>query len=845
MSDPPLPPPSPWAPPGHDSSTVATPTEQPGSGLQVPQLSAAGWLATAGTSLLLVASVIVVASNWAAIDPAVRFAGLVASLVAVYFAAEAGRRRLPTTSRALAALAALLTAPVGVAAAATLSQPWPVCTLVGGLAALGAAHVQAYRWHLPVLTAATVAVFGLAAVGASALTSVPVIVFGAAGSVAALAFGAPRRGVALAATVGLSPLVTGLAALGFGAGTLGRLGMTAEQLAWAAPLSCTAAAVVIAMVAQRRNNAPLAIVAVGTFLAGVTAGFIAGNVSAALWRSIPALAVLVAEAVGATTSESIWRRIGRRVSLVVVAPLGAVAAVLPLWALIEDTFGGVDTSTALPAALTALALFATAFGTGRRVDRERWTTGALVASVGAAFAAVVFAGASVLAATAIVMLGWALVSALTPWRTWDVTTAVLMSWVVLAMAVDEQGPAWSRAALLTVAAMASIVSVSFTRRRDEGLRLIAAAAVFGITGGELIESMFEGATTASPGTIVFAALIALGVSLRPERSILPLVAVSLVGLPVVADRPDTAPSIVLAGLIALAFAGSSRRVNDPRSHLAAGLATLTGALVLATIGVDAGTAAMTGVLVGTALSGIAVVDRRALPALTAGLASTILAAHASTLASPVFTSIALMALGAQLALAGRLWKGRLAALPGSAVAALALVSTWWTTGTNDWAIASIAPYGASGVDLVVGVLGAGLLVLGVVVRRRQPITSWLAYGPGLALAGTWLLASQLERGTDWATLGALTLGIVALGIGGARRLGAPLVAGTLLVVGTIALSAGPRLASAPTWSWIAVGGVGLLLVAAFVEQSERPLLPNGRRRDGPTSMLEQFCKEFR
>ncbi|HSP29845.1 MAG TPA: DUF2157 domain-containing protein, partial [Ilumatobacteraceae bacterium] len=133
---PPPSPPAPWGPPGHGPSNAATATQPSGPDRQVPQLSAAGWLATTGTSLLLVASVIVVASNWAAIDPSVRFAGLVASLVGVYFAAEAGRRLLPTTSRALAALAALLTAPVGVAAAATLSQPWPVCTLVGGLAAL-------------------------------------------------------------------------------------------------------------------------------------------------------------------------------------------------------------------------------------------------------------------------------------------------------------------------------------------------------------------------------------------------------------------------------------------------------------------------------------------------------------------------------------------------------------------------------------------------------------------------------------------------------------------------------------------------------------------------------------
>jgi hypothetical protein len=845
MSDSPLPPPPPWAPPEQDHSTAPAPAQHQRPGLQLPPLSPAGWLATAGTSLLLVASVIVVAGNWAAIDPRIRLAGLVASLVAVYFAAEAGRRLLPTTSRALAALAALLTAPVGVAASATLSQPWPVCTLVGGLAALGATHVQSRRWHVPALTAATVAAFSLAAVGASALTSVPVIIIGAAGSAVGLALGAPRRSVGLAVAVGCSPVATGLAAIGVGPGTLGRLGLTADQLAWTAPLSCTVAAAVIAVVARRHDNAPLAVVAIGTFSAGVSAGFIAGNVSGAAWWSIPAVAVLVGEAVGARTDDSIWRRIGRRVALVVVAPMGAVAAALPLWALVDVSFGSTATSTAVPAGLTALALFATAFGTGQRLAGERWATASLVAGVGAVFAAVVFSGLSVLIAAGVVMAGWALLSVVTPWRAWDLSTGLLMSWVVLAVAVDEHGPASSRLALLVLAAAASMLSVSITRRRDEGLRLVALAAVYGVAGGQLIASTFDGAASASPGSMVFAALIAVGVSLRPDVTVVPLVTVSLIGVSMVAERPDSVPSIVISALVAFAFAGSSRRVGDVRSHVAAGLAAVTCGLIVAAIGLDPGTATMAGAVAGAALSGIAVVDRRARPALTAGVTASVLATHASTFAGPAFTSIAVMAVGAQSALVGGLWKGRTAALPGVVVAVFALLSTWWTTGTNDWAITSLAPYGASGEDIVVGVLAAVLVTAGAVVRRTQAITSWLAYGPGLALAGTWLLATQLEPGTDWATFGALTLGVVALGFGGTRRLGAPLVAGTLMVAGTILLSAGPRLASAPTWSWIAVGGVGLLVVAALVERSERPLLPTGGRRDGPTSMLEQFCRDFR
>ena len=177
---------------------------------RISRLSAAGWLAATGASLLLVASIIVVAGNWESIDPVVRFSGLVAALLGVYFAAEAGRRRFPTTSTSLATLAACLTAPVGVAAAATLGQPWSVCTLVGGVAALVATEVQSRRWNVAPLKAATVVAFGLAAVGLvgadrrsrcrSSVRPAP--------SLASL-LGSTRRTLTLAVAVGVSPLLVG------------------------------------------------------------------------------------------------------------------------------------------------------------------------------------------------------------------------------------------------------------------------------------------------------------------------------------------------------------------------------------------------------------------------------------------------------------------------------------------------------------------------------------------------------------------------------------------------------------------------------------------------------------
>ena len=136
-----------------------------------------------------------------------------------------------------------------------------------------------------------------------------------------------------------------------------------------------------------------------------------------------------------------------------------------------------------------------------------------------------------------------------------------------------------------------------------------------------------------------------------------------------------------------------------------------------------------------------------------------------------------------------------------------------------------------------------MILAGAAIRATLRPSTWLAYSPGLGTAFAWFLMSQPDVDGDWATLAALSAGVVSVGVGGVRKLGAPLVLGTVALVGTLLISAGPRLAEAPTWAWIAIGGVTLLAVAALVERSERPLLPLGGARDGE-SLVETFCQEF-
>ena len=797
------------------------------------------------------ASIIVVAGNWQSIDPIVRFSGLVSALLAIYFAAEAGRRRFPTTSTSLATLAACLTAPVGIAAAATLSQPWTVCTLVGGLAALVATEVQSRRWDVAPLKAATVVAFGLAAVGAAALTSIPAPVIGAIGAASALLLGSRRRTLALAVTVGASPVLVALADADIGTGTLARIGATGDALVWSAPLSCAIAAFVIGVIAHRSQNAPLAVTSLAVLGSGLVTSLVSGEVGAVVWFCVPAIVLLAAESMAAARTESVWRQFARTAAEPVGGILGAAALASPFVALaVRWGVSASDVASSrwyIPLALWAVALIAVNAGSARRSGGSRGSV-APIAAAAAALAALAMAGAPMWTTAIAALVGWIAISVVTPWSSWDATTASLATWVVLAAFVDEGRDAFWLAAIVA-AGIATVVSCSVVGRKDAGFRTIVAAAIAALCATAIADGVADQARWSPDqlGTLLFIFLIAIGVGIRPERSLWPLGIAGYVTVVVITDNStsviDWFPVAVVA-LFAAAVAGTSRSLTDSRAHVAAATATVAGGLALVAAGVDFGTSTVAASLVGIGLSGLAALDRRLVAGQTAGLVASIVAVVMSDSASPIFVSIAYAVLGAQIVAIGIATSRRWAVPIGAMLTGGATISLWWTTGTNQWVIDAIAPYGADGSDVALATVTAALLVGGWLLRRTVPVSSWLAYSPGLGMAGTWLIATQLEAGTDWATFGALIVGTVALAVGGVRRLGAPLVLGTIMVTATILVSAGERLAATPTWAWIAVGGVGLLVIAALIERSERPLLPRGRRSNGQQSVVEQFCDEF-
>lgn len=124
-------------------------------------------------------------------------------------------------------------------------------------------------------------------------------------------------------------------------------------------------------------------------------------------------------------------------------------------------------------------------------------------------------------------------------------------------------------------------------------------------------------------------------------------------------------------------------------------------------------------------------------------------------------------------------------------------------------------------DAGVGAAAVTWTTLAAVARRRNRRwssgSSWPAYGPPIAFSGLYLLATNADTGQAWRVALALGIGVASVAVGGVWRLGAPLLVGTALLAATVIVGWGAQLAALPVWSWIAFGGLGLLVLAALID----------------------------
>ncbi len=861
---------------------------------------------------MLVAALVLVVDAWNEIRPEIKLLGLVTCNVAVAVAASAARRRYGAVARVLAHLAATLAVPAGVAAAATGHARWPVAICLGGAVGVVSCVATQDRWRAPWLVPAAEASAVLALAGVAALTNLPLGVLVAALALArlgaalladdasacafvtdALSVGSGRSGAArLALVAAAMPSMAMLGRVGIGPGTMVRLGARGEALAWAAPVAGTAAALVLAMVAWRHRSTILLPASLGSLLVGLAMAIPDGVEGGWWWSALPALTVLLcvamAEAQGAdarrgsaadlhpTALEAmgggplpLWHRlpVGLRSGVCAALLMAGVAFPVLIGSLLWQRPG--SSGAALSLGLWAAALLAA--GLPGRLQGW-WIPVGLVFRAQALMVLVAFAGAvlgsdvaQVLAAAAVAVV-LALLHGFTQTRLTQrpwfgllaeqvaavATTLLLLIWLRLRSDLDPAP--WVSLTVLGVVTLTVAVGGAVRHRSSEGPSIVGAMR---------------------------------GVS-RPETLIDHLVAV-LAGLTLALVWPAgsdlvTAIAGLSAGIVVLASGWYRHSVAAVLPALGLALAQYSGLSLEQSLQLC--------LVVAVALTGVAAVLGRWNPMLSAALAASGTVLVGALEHHPVLASLAGALLGAQLFWCG--WHRSWAAVRwfGAALFGLSAASMPVTTGLWPWLVEVLDARGVTDTDLSAGVLTIGMLAAGATLQYRQDrshtsqdhtdpdhtdpnhtdpnhtdqdhtgqhavgawvLSSWATLAPGLVLGGLYVLSTQAARPQDGRLAVGLALGVAAVAAGGRWRLAAPLLLGSALLVAVVVQAAGERLASLPAWSWLAVGGVSLLLVGLSIERRSVRTKPGPGGGDmtgaeftppGDRRLLAALCHDLR
>jgi hypothetical protein len=273
----------------------------------------------------------------------------------------------------------------------------------------------------------------------------------------------------------------------------------------------------------------------------------------------------------------------------------------------------------------------------------------------------------------------------------------------------------------------------------------------------------------------------------------------------------------LASLTSIALVVDAARLGRPRIVAVAVpvLLQALGAIVL----VAGGDVELVGlVLAGSALVGIgaaAVAPRAWLPA---GIVTAVVAGPASWVLTgprPLFRASVLIGVGLTVAALGA-W--RRAALVAHAGGALAVIGVWQV----------LALYEVTATDLWVLPVALQLWVAGSVARRRGA-SSWISDVPPLLLITVPAIGERLVGGPAWHALLAGGVAVIAIVIGGARRLGGPLFVGGAVLVVVVAVELLVVVVDVPTWVWLAIGGTTLIAVAVAIERAGINPIELGRR----------------
>jgi hypothetical protein len=845
----PLPPPT-LLPPLQCRPTHSTPPPPPPSGPEPPKAdepAVAMWLAVLGSGLVATAALIVGFAGRDTLGAAGPAAGLSGAAAATLFSSRRLRAAAPTVADVLAHLSRLVAA-VAVAAGSAAVLPWPWVTAVFGVT-VGIATVGwtlGGRWARGVLhTLATGSV--LVTVAATTVLPLgPLVAFAAL----ALILAPPRRwrdGCETASVLlGLVALAAPLGGLPgqwrVGPGTLARLGLRGEVLAWSAPIAALVGGAAVILWSYRRRQPVLIPIA----FAGITANFLVAIGSGEWPRWLPTIGLAVVfvavQAVAAVlATDPFWRR-----SLVPAARAIALAAlpVVAIWAIGTSTTVALDGGDVLAA--IAPVLLAVGFALVPAIPLERVVTSS---ASGAMLLVATFVATASLTSTALIAVG--LLAFSVAGRPSSPPTSIC---AVTAWGLSFGAQLTSAPVLPTALSGATLVLIGFAIGRRAAAGYVLAIVVGAIASGmaAFVPAGSEAllAAAIAGGGLAATALVAARRSDMATALVIPGQLCALAVLDFLGESDATgvlvrghAGTAAAAGA-AVAAIGAAGWWRGERwaGHLAACGAAWAVAVAGVALGAPLPWVVGGALLIGVALAGAAfsrprygVVDTAAMAMLFSAFVLGV-----SPDAGPVTLAwSAMVALGSVVTLHGLSRLDAVLTSAGAVLTTLSAGSLMHVAGGDRWVVELAARAGMSPADMATAAVVLLLAGAGAALARlRRATSSWWTWGPAAFVTASYLLVTiAASPHPDVRLLVALTVGVLLVVAGAWRRVAAPLVIGTLTVTGSIGLASLTTLRSLPAWVWMAVGGAALLAVAALLER-------RGRGGDA-THAVKQVLTTFR
>jgi hypothetical protein len=767
----------------------------------------ATWVAATGAFLLLAAAAVFIAVRWDTLPEAAKLA-LVGALTGGFLASgRALRRTLPATGDVLFHLGAFLL-PIDTAGFnLRLQLGWRALLLAEGVVSVFGIGGLAAATGSVVLGWAAAAGMVVLAGGIAATTFVPAPLVLALAAIAALIAKRPRLAVGWATVAGLAPL------LGFATDEFGLGGV------WVLA-SGAIAAVVLGREAKCTNDMTLVALAGLSLTTGALVSFVSAEPSGMAWMlCLPSVFVLIEVVAMLVKADPFWGRPGHIVGFAteLVATLALpVAAVFVLIAPIVEE--GLDLFSDEPGwqpnlkGGVAFGLLATGWVLAAWRRRNTFVTGwtATFAASAAVAGVVVGTASTTMGAAAVVAVAALLVVAGGVMPTLLAAVAALWAPVVV-------GAEHPTAALPIGLAAAFVLCVSATRWK--GATATALASVAAVV---ILESVgFGQATVELPVALILAVFAVWGLAALldlasgPAAWVMRSTAVAAVVI-AIAGSPEHATPVAFAAT--LLFVVDALRRDEPAIALGA---AITAQAMIGIACHDAGVGlATTGVVlcVGAVVAGGlgAVVSERWRPPFVIAAVAGVVGGLALASADPARFAEAIVLTGGLVIAAGLLTGNAPVAHAGGVLAIAGF-------------FAHLALDGVTASEPFVAPVAAQLAIAGWQLRRRSSVSSWIAFGPAVALLGGAAISERLSGGPAWHGLVAGAVGALAVAAGGWWRLAGPLFIGTAIVVTATVVESLSALAGVPTWAWLALGGTTLLGTGVCLEQHATSPVEAGRR----------------